>query len=334
MLTFKKYAALIMAGTAASAIFAVAVPAAAQESHLGLPVEKIGVVSFTIREMLANNPRDTLAGITQCGIKSVEFSSPNFDDAEPKFANVPVSEIASFQDEFGFAVPSLGVNGNHITDSFDSLVEAAKTVGATYVRISGIEKVDGEAPADYYTRLATFLNEEGAKLKAEGITLAYHNHDAEFQDVGNGTTGYQMLLDQVDEANAAFELDLYWAAIVTDPVQLINDNPGRFQLYHVKDRTPTPEGSEDPYVMTTVGNGDIDWATIFALDETAGVQHYFIENDRPFPDGVVSACDGYAYLTAATLEDAEAGAQAAQPAIDEAKAAKDAADAAAAPATK
>ena len=73
--------------------------------------------------------------------------------------------------------------------------------------------------------------------------------------------------------------------------------------------------------MTTVGNGDIDWATIFALDDVSGVEHYFIENDRPFPNGVVSACDGYAYLTAATLEDAQAGAAAAQPAIDEAAAA-------------
>jgi sugar phosphate isomerase/epimerase len=317
--TLKK---LALAGTAASTIFAASVvPSMAQESHLGLPVDQIGVVSFTLREMLGQDPRATLDGISQCGIKSVEFSSPNFDGPEPKFANVPVSEIAAFQKEFGFIVPSLGVNGNHITDSFDSLVEAAKTVGASYVRISGISGVEGETQADYYARLAAFLNEEGAKLKAAGLTLAYHNHDAEFEDLGDGTTGYQVLLDQVQAENASFELDLYWAAIVTDPVQLINDNPGRFPLYHVKDRTPLPEGSEDPYVMTTVGNGDIDWATIFALDDVSGVEHYFIENDRPFPNGVVSACDGYAYLTAATLEDAQAGAAAAQPAIDEATAA-------------
>jgi hypothetical protein len=148
--TLKK---LALAGTAASTIFAAAtVPSMAQESHLGLPVDRIGVVSFTLREMLGQDPRATLEGIASCGIKSVEFSSPNFDGEEPKFANVPVSEITAFQEEFGFIVPSLGVNGNHITDNFDSLVEAAQAVGASYVRISGIGGIEGEAQADYSMR--------------------------------------------------------------------------------------------------------------------------------------------------------------------------------------
>ena len=316
--------AQILAGVASSAMLvalaATTAPALAQsESHLGLPVDKIGVVSFTIRNDLANDARGTLEGVTQCGVKVIEFSSPNFDGEEPVFASVPVSQIAEFADEFGFTVPSLGVNGVHITDQFDMLVDAANTLGATYVRISGIDDVDGESEADYYHRLAAFMNENGAKLKAEGITLAYHNHDAEFEDLGDGTTGYDILLAEVDPEAASFELDLYWAVNgAADPVELISENPGRFSLYHVKDAMEVTVDGEDSFTMATVGNGFIDWQPIFDLGE---VDYYFIENDRPFPDGATSVCDSYAYLTAATTEEADALAAAAQPAIDEAMAA-------------
>ena len=323
-LSRRAHKATALAGIASSAMLVALamapVPALAQsESHLGLPVDKIGVVSFTIRNDLANDARGTLEGVTQCGVKVIEFSSPNFDGEEPVFASVPVSQIAEFADEFGFTVPSLGVNGVHITDQFDMLVDAANTLGATYVRISGIDDVDGESEADYYHRLAAFMNENGAKLKAEGITLAYHNHDAEFEDLGDGTTGYDILLAEVDPEAASFELDLYWAVNgAADPVELISENPGRFSLYHVKDAMEVTVDGEETFTMTTIGNGFIDWQPIFDLGE---VDYYFIENDRPHPNGVASTCDGYAYLTAATTEEADAGAAAAQPAIDESMAA-------------
>lgn len=290
-------AALSMALTAAPAM-AQSADAAAGQSHLGIPVDKIGVVGFTIREQLGEDARGTLQAVTECGIENIEFSGPDLEGEVPSFQGLEVPQIQEFANEFGFNVPSLGVGGGDLTDRMDVVIEAAEAVGATYVRISGGHE-DAEDPVAYYSDLAAMLNEAGATLKEAGITLAYHNHDAEFEDLGDGQSGYDILLAETDPENVGFELDLYWAVVGdADPVGLIEANPGRFPLFHVKD-AQTVEGEDEP-TFATVGQGFIDFGEIFALSETAGVDYYFIENDRPQPDGVTSTCEGYAYLSSPT----------------------------------
>jgi sugar phosphate isomerase/epimerase len=59
-------------------------------------------------------------------------------------------------------------------------------------------------------------------------------------------------------------------------------------MVHVKDMTL--DGS-----MVDVGDGEIDFARIFAQSELAGIQHYFVEHDNPSsPLGSIRA--SYDYL--------------------------------------
>jgi sugar phosphate isomerase/epimerase len=48
-----------------------------------------------------------------------------------------------------------------------------------------------------------------------------------------------------------------------------------------------PDGS-----MADVGDGEIDFAGIFADSEQAGFQHYYVERDDP-PDSIISAANSY-----------------------------------------
>jgi sugar phosphate isomerase/epimerase len=328
--------ATAMAGVAAMvmSVAMTAVPAVAQESHLGIPLDKVGVVSFTLRAQLGEDPRATLEAVAACGIENIEFSSPRLNDGVPAFAGVEVPQIKAFAEEFGFKVPSLGVNGGDLTDRLDVVISSAKELGATYVRISGVDAVQGESQAEYYNRLADTMNTAGAALAKEGITLAYHNHDAEFRYVTEGNSGYDILLKKVDPANAAFELDLYWAYVGNaNPIRLIEENQGRIKLYHVKDAHKVGEGRAAKTTMTTVGLGTVPFAEIFQHDDKAGVEYYFIENDSPLPDGVTSTCDSYAYIASPTAEAAaEVSAASASAAANaaEAKAVAEAAAAAAA----
>src|SRR5690606_15803522 len=100
-----------------------------------------------------------------------------------------------------------------------------------------------------------------------GVTLAYHNHEYEFVDLGDGVTGYDILLAETDPELVAFELDLYWSMIVdADPVALIQDNPGRFPLLHVKDaHTVTDADGTQSTTFATVGQGFLDFQPIFDL---------------------------------------------------------------------
>ncbi len=300
MKLFNRTLHTVLAATLAStALFGAIVPAQAQSelTQIGIPLDRIGVVAFTAREQITADAEGTIKALAECGIKNFEFSFSKLDAEVPSFLGVEVPTIKQYAEEFGFNVPSLGVSIADLTDRLDVVISSAKDLGASYVRISGSQNLDDKAPAEYYSWVANLLNEAGAALKAEGVTLAYHNHGWEFDDVGDGRSGYDILLAEVDPAKAAFELDLYWAVNgAADPVELITNNPDRFVLYHVKDAQRVTTNGVEEVTFATVGQGFMDFKQIFALEPTSNVEYFFIENDRPQPDGITSACEGYAYL--------------------------------------
>ena len=59
-------------------------------------------------------------------------------------------------------------------------------------------------------------------------------------------------------------------------------------MVHVKDRTADGE-------MVDVGAGAIDFASIFARREEAGIEHAFVEHDNP-PDPFASIGASFDYL--------------------------------------
>ena len=100
------------------------------------------------------------------------------------------------------------------------------------------------------------------------------------------------MLAETDPKLVKMEMDLCWITVGgRDPVEYFNRFPGRFTLVHVKDWTTKGPGGNDyggatgaskkPGHMTDVGQGEIDWKRIFAQSDTAGIQHYFVENDEP-----------------------------------------------------
>ena len=86
------------------------------------------------------------------------------------------------------------------------------------------------------------------------------------------------------------ELDLCWiTAAGKDPVEYFKRYPGRFPLVHVKDLKKIPAGPTPGALpieqilpdVADVGTGTINWKRIFAESKTAGIEHYFVEHDRP-----------------------------------------------------
>ncbi len=85
-----------------------------------------------------------------------------------------------------------------------------------------------------------------------------------------------MMLEQLDKDNVKFELDLAWAVKGgTNPVDLFNQHPGRFPLWHVKDLDKSLEN------ILPVGEGTINYKRIFDAASAAGMQHFFVEHDMP-----------------------------------------------------
>ncbi len=255
-----------------------------------IPADQIGVASYTIRDQMAEDPQGTLNALAECGIENIEPSGRG-----GRFHGLTADELAPLLANAGISARSIGVSLNDLTDDTAGVIAQAQALGATYARFSG----GSNWTLDQYRETAEVLNEVGATLAESGITLAYHNHGWEFEIEEDGVTAYDVLLDETDPDYVAMELDVYWSASVgVDAADLFREHPGRFPLVHVKDMAE--DGS-----FADVGEGILDFQEMFALRDVAGIEWYLIEHDQPTPDGVTSACNSYANLTADPSVDRE-----------------------------
>ena len=127
---------------------------------------------------------------------------------------------------------------------------------------------------DDYKRHIELFNKSAEVCKAGGLQFGYHNHDFEFVEL-EGQMPFDLILKETDPKLVQIELDLYWISFAgKDPVELFKQHPGRFPMWHVKDMEKTPERA-----FAEVGTGSIDFQRIFNAAETAGVKHYFVEQD-------------------------------------------------------
>lgn len=281
----------LRSGGALSSVERARVISAAARSAVGQPIDgdaadavsldQIGLVGYTVRNQMSADPEATLAALAACGYRNLEPSG-----SVGNFYGLDAGELAPLVDAAGIAVPSIGVSLGNLQNDLDGVIAEAHAVGAEYVRISGSSSWDAER----YSEVAAILNDIGAQLAPEGITVAYHNHGWELEELPEGVRGYDILVRETDPELVAMELDVYWAASVgVDSVDLFTQYPGRFPLLHLKDIAP--DGS-----FADVGAGTIDFGRLLAAADLAGVEYAFTEHDQATPDGVTSACRSLAFL--------------------------------------
>jgi sugar phosphate isomerase/epimerase len=105
----------------------------------------------------------------------------------------------------------------------------------------------------------------------------------------------------------SFEIDCGWMIIAgPDPVRYMQKYAHRFRMLHIKDFVKSSDkkiytASGEKPQGTELGHGFIDYRPIFAPAGKHGIEHYFVEQEPPFPEGITplqaSAMD-YQYLHA------------------------------------
>lgn len=242
-------------------------------------LSKIGVQLYTVRTLMEKDVEGTLAAVAAAGYTEVEFAG--YFDKSP-------ADIRAMLDRHGLTAPSVHV-GNIAPDAWAKSLEAAHTIGHTYIVVPWIPEERRKTLADWKAVAADF-NRAATAANAAGVQFAYHNHDFEFPLV-EGKVPYDVLLAETDPKLVQMEIDLYWITKAgQDPLAYFARMPGRVPCVHVKDGKGPPEWS-----MTEVGSGTIDWKRIFARSGQAGIKHYFVEHDQP-ADPIASITASCAYL--------------------------------------
>lgn len=245
---------------------------------------RLGVQLYTLREIFPGDFVGVLEAVKRTGYDEVEFAG--YHEREPRV-------VRAVLDDVGLTAPSAHTPIDALRDDFGGVMETARTVGHDYIVLPWLPENERPTDLDGYRRLADELNEWGARAQEAGVQMAYHNHDFEFDTFGGDTTGYDVMLDETDPALVGFEMDLYWVTEAGyDPIAYIGRYPGRFPLWHVKDRTAAG-------AMASAGAGTIDFAQIFDRAEQAGLRHAFVEHDNPgdaMNAALTSIAESYAYL--------------------------------------
>ena len=235
----------------------------------------IGVQLYTVRDQLQTNFEGTLERVAEIGYREFEFAG--YYDHSP-------AQVRAILDRLDVSAPSAHLGLNLFREDIESLLGDSEVMGHHYLVVPS---ANGRT-AEGWRELAAEFNRIGERVRRTGMYLGYHNHAAEFQDLGGGTTAYDILLAETDPALVSLELDLYWAVRGgQDPVAMFARSPGRFRLFHVKDMTDRA----DTQAMAPVGEGEIDFAAIFAAAPQAGTEHYFVEHDNAaeFPGGSLAS---------------------------------------------
>jgi sugar phosphate isomerase/epimerase len=119
---------------------------------------------------------------------------------------------------------------------------------------------------DTLKRYCDYFNQVGEKCQAKGIRFGYHNHDKELSIKLDGQTIYDFMLENTDPAKVIFQMDLYWAVVGgANPVDYFNKYPGRFELWHIKDKAELG------------ASGMMDFEAIWAGAAKAGLHYGIVE---------------------------------------------------------
>ncbi|MCX2473926.1 sugar phosphate isomerase/epimerase [Pedobacter sp. MC2016-05] len=286
------------AGLAAAAAFispSIITSALAQQAK----ISKIGIGLFTLREQLTADVKATIEQVARIGYNQVEtyYGYPGKYEVKG-FWGLPAKDFNRLLKENKLTSPSGHYNTSEFLSSGDdeilkTHIEVAHSVGQKYFVIPALPTdVRANGTLDDYKRMAAKFNTAGELCKKAGLKLAYHNHNFEYKDQGNGATGYDILLNETDANLVGFELDIFWAVDAgLNPVDLFKKNPGRYKMFHVKDMD-----KQDKSVFAEVGSGRIDFKSIFAESKLAGVDYIFTEQDLIKKDVYQSITESYNYV--------------------------------------
>jgi sugar phosphate isomerase/epimerase len=251
----------------------------------------VGIQLYTVRNAMgietdvAADKLATLQTISDLGYKYLELADYNVSTG--LFYGYSAQELKTIVADMGMEIVSshTQVEAEGITsENAQKMADDHAELGVKYCVQPWINEEDRDI--ETYKKMIADWNEVGRIMKDAGIQFAYHNHNFEFAPTDGIVPYYDIFLPEMDPELITMEIDLYWATKAgQNPVEMFNRYPGRFQLFHLKDMYTHQEPNYDVTDETKadiapVGAGVIDFKSILAAKDVAGMQYMFVENDN------------------------------------------------------
>lgn len=197
---------------------------------------KVGIQLFSVRDLMQENPAETIKKVANLGYKYIEPANHTALEDDGVGFNISAKELNVLLKESGAKVVS-----NHIfpltEENAYNIINYNKAIGNKYLVY----------PVEYYKTkqdvedLCIKLNKIGQLCKENDMYLLYHNHYQEFQKFDNKTI-IELILEGTNPEYVGLELDTYWTMRAGyNPSEVLKQFGTRTKLIHQKDYSPVPE---------------------------------------------------------------------------------------------
>jgi sugar phosphate isomerase/epimerase len=291
---------------------ALAIGSYASRLRAEVPVDwskRIGIQLVMVRDQMTKDVESTLAQLAAIGYQVVNPVG---------FSGLDAKAYRAMLDRHGLIAPQIDL-GFSIGTGMEEDLEACQILGIKYAepalggsaqrgnaRGGGATDPYARSASAGFRRLATPLpqtEEEAKHIAADynaygktarkfGIKVIFHNHVDHFELLtGSKSTFFDVFLSETDSELVGMEFDLGFAAIAGRNIpDAIRRYPGRFPVWDVRDAfgiknadanpAATPNQRRQYTYSVPVGLGEVDFKTIFASAETAGLKYFFVLQDN------------------------------------------------------
>jgi sugar phosphate isomerase/epimerase len=251
----------------------------ASSTSRALVTGPLSVQLYTVRDSIAADLPGTLARLAGIGFSLVE----------PYAFVERVDEYAELLPANALQAPSAHVK--LVGQDLAPIFAAAKRLGVETIIDPHIDESRWTTRADI-EGVAHELSAIAEQASAEGLSVGYHNHAFELENVIEGTPALEIFAAALSDA-VSLEVDTYWAEVGgQDAVALLGRLGDKVRFLHVKDGPKTTSDVD----QVAVGNGAMPVAEILlAAPQALPV----IELDGFTGDVFDAVTDSYRFLTGA-----------------------------------
>lgn len=258
-----------------AALAAAAAPFIQPEEILNPVPRHIGVQLWSVREDMNKDPKGTIEAIAKMGYREVEPFG--FDGG--KLFGMSYDDFSKLLKANGMSMPSThsmmtskayDESKKDITDDTKKIIDNAAKYGVNYLIAPYMVDDDRKKIGT----MVDMFNAAGKYAKKAGVRLGYHNHDFEYtQKASDGRKIIEWLLHETNPGDLAMQMDIYWVAFAQyNALDWFKLYPGRWELCHAKDLA-----NSEKRESIEVGDGVIDFKSIFQKSAQAGLKHFVVE---------------------------------------------------------
>jgi len=242
----------------------------------------IGLQFWSIKEAAGEDLLGTIEKVAKMGYSGAQFAG---------FGDHTAEEVKAKLDEVGMKAAGAHVQLDLLENQLEETLKFHETIENNLIIIPFLEEERRKSKEDY-EKVAEILKDLGEKLHARGFTLAYHNHDFEF-DVFDGKTGFEIIFENTDPNHLKMELDCYWVTYAGhDPLEVIEKYADRVVSLHIKDQKADTDGPNS----IELGTGILPLADYVAKGKEVDAKWFVVEQEHFTKDPLQSATENVKVL--------------------------------------